>query len=125
MTRPQPEFEPIAVLKSFKGTNSSRGLSFTNPVEILTVRRLEDVERAIRLVEQETKARRWAVVMLAYEAGPAFDRACEAHALDDFPLAWVAIFDAPCDFQNEPTRKEYRTTRWEPQISRQAYRNAI
>lgn len=113
------------VFESFGNSNAHWNYSFTNPLAVYEARTLEDVSTAIRLIEQETKAGRWAVLMLSYEAAPAFDSAFKTHSLDAFPLAWAAIFDKPCDSTIKVPGGGYKASSWKPQISREEYADSI
>src|SRR5688572_20147885 len=119
------ELEPTAVFESFGGSRGLWNYTFTNPLAVYEARSIEEVLTTLQLIEQETKAGRWAVLMLSYEAAPAFDSALKTHSLRDFPLAWAAIFDKPSDSPIKADGGVYQASSWEPQISRKEYANSI
>jgi para-aminobenzoate synthetase/4-amino-4-deoxychorismate lyase len=119
------ELEPLAVFESFKGSNSRWNFSFNNPLAIVEAFSIAEILPVIQLVERETRAGHWAVLMLAYEAAPAFDSALQTHSLKDFPLAWAAIFDKPVELPVESDNYSYRASAWMPRISRKAYAQSI
>src|SRR4051812_1788152 len=67
-------------------------------VEILSAKKLDEVLPLLTAVEEATASDRWAIVMLSYEAAPAFDRALVTHEPGDSPLAFAAIFSEQKDF---------------------------
>jgi para-aminobenzoate synthetase / 4-amino-4-deoxychorismate lyase len=119
------EVEPTAVFESFGGSRGLWNYTFTNPLAVYEARSIEEVLTTLQLLEQETKAGRWAVLMLSYEAAPAFDAALKTHSLRDFPLAWAAVFDKPSDSQIKADGGVYRASSWESQITREEYANSI
>lgn len=68
-------------------------IAFEQPLALLEARSLSEVQAVVREVEAAAAQGRWAVGFLTYEAAPAFDPALCAHAPDDLPLAWFALFD--------------------------------
>jgi para-aminobenzoate synthetase/4-amino-4-deoxychorismate lyase len=118
--------EVVIEFRSFRDSSEGWNGSFHNPISVFEAHSTEEVRIALQILEQETSAGRWAVLLLAYEAAPAFDVAFQTHILKDYPLAWVAIFDSPSSL---PTRiveqADYRVSAWEPQISRTSYSEAI
>lgn len=53
--------------------------------------RLEDVLPVLEFAENEARSGSHVVVLLSYEAAPAFDSALVAHEHSEFPLAWAAV----------------------------------
>ncbi|MBI3653419.1 MAG: aminodeoxychorismate synthase component I [Acidobacteria bacterium] len=121
----QREFVPTAVFASFKGANPRWDFSFSNPVKIFAAFTNEEVLRALHIVEQETRAGKWGVLMLSYEAATAFDAVMKTHSLHEFPLAWIAIFDKPDDAKVQAEKLAYEVSDWQPQISFEEYRQTI
>ncbi len=119
------EVDQSAVFESFGDSISDWNYSFRNPLAVFEARTIEEVLSAIQLIERETKAGRWAVLMLSYEAAPAFDSALKTHSINNFPLAWAAVFDKPCDTPIKAQGSVYRASIWEPQISLEEYANSI
>lgn len=78
------------------GLGSARGLAFGEPVALRRAETLAEVPGVVDWAEAESRAGRWVVLALAYEAAPAFDDALPAHAPQaGLPLAWAASHDAP------------------------------
>lgn len=64
------------------------------PRATYTAHDLSDVLEVLSRADEAARTGRWALVMVAYEASPAFDRALRTMPpLNGLPLAWVAIFD--------------------------------
>jgi para-aminobenzoate synthetase/4-amino-4-deoxychorismate lyase len=119
------EREQTAAFESFGSSSGRWNYFFTNPLAVYEARTLENVSTVIQLIERETTAGRWAVLMLSYEAAPAFDSALKTHPPDDFPLAWAAIFDKPSESPINATGGDFKATSWKPQISRENYTTSI
>lgn len=56
---------------------------------------LAEVRGVVEQADAAARAGQWAVLVLAYEAAPAFDPALVVRAAGHGPLAWVAVYDAP------------------------------
>jgi para-aminobenzoate synthetase/4-amino-4-deoxychorismate lyase len=119
------ESEPLAVFESFKSSGSRWDFSFRNPLAIVEAYAIGEILPVIQLVERETKAGRWAVLMLSYEAASAFDSALQTHSLNEFPLAWAAIFDNPAEIPVKCNSHDYQAPVWKPQISHKEYSDTI
>jgi para-aminobenzoate synthetase / 4-amino-4-deoxychorismate lyase len=125
METKEREFEPMAIFQSFKGPGSRWNFSFNKPVTIMEAYSIAEVPAVIHLVERETMAGRWAVLMLSYEAAAAFDSAFQTHQINDFPLAWAAVFDQPEPLPESPLREDYQISDWKPLISLKDYADSI
>lgn len=69
---------------------------FASPVRVEQAASHSQVAEVVRVSEREARAGRWVVLLLAYEAAPAFDAALTVHApADGLPLAWMGAYDAP------------------------------
>ena len=97
--------------------------SFASPQRIIVAHHLGEVLPLLEAVEIASNSGVYAVVMLSYEAAPAFDYALVTHPASDLPLAWAALFDSPTKVS--PTHQQYRCGDWQPQISHDAYTAAI
>jgi para-aminobenzoate synthetase/4-amino-4-deoxychorismate lyase len=91
---------------------------------VLCARQLDEVLPLLKAVEEAAASGKWAVVVLGYEAAPAFDRALVTHPPDDFPLAWAALFDKPAPLKEEP-RAAYNVSPWRPLIARPEYEASV
>ena len=57
---------------------------------------MDEVPGVVDWAEAESRAGRWTVLVLAFEAAPAFDSALAAHApREGLPLAWAASHTNP------------------------------
>ena len=63
------------------------------------------------------------IVMLSYEAAPAFDSALCAHKPNDFPLAWVGVFSEPSDPTEIPSLVSSHP--WLPKVSKDEYNECV
>lgn len=111
----------------FESHGGGRGWQarFDHPIAIHTAFTREEVLPLIRHAEAESLAGRWVAVMLSYEAAAAFDPAMRTHALSDFPLAWIAIFDEPAVLPEAALPIAYDVSTWQPQVSKAEYAAAI
>jgi para-aminobenzoate synthetase / 4-amino-4-deoxychorismate lyase len=70
--------------------------AFAEPLAMHAARRLDEVEPVLREAQRAADQGRWAVVALAYEAAPAFERAlAPSRHRPAWPLALVSVFEAP------------------------------
>ena len=86
------------------------------PVATHTATRLGDVRQVLQAAEAAAAAGRWAVVMVAYDAAPAFEPAMTVRrGRDRFPLAWAAEYDELQPDQRRPL-KPVPTQLFEPLV---------
>ena len=107
------------------------GVTFGRPAAVHVARSAGDVLRVLDEADRAASRDGWAVVVLAYEAAPAFDPAMPPRPTGDLPLAWVATFDrgevrqeagAPATaLPGEPAS----SISWTPAWSRDAFRQAV
>ncbi len=110
-------------------------LRFTSPLRTYSASQLEEVVPLLKTAEAAAKSGAWVVLMLSYEAAPAFDYALQTHAPDFLPLAWAAVFDEPTASTPAPptpstTAPNFNSgrndlTAWEPRVSRSDYGEAV
>lgn len=108
---------------------------FSEPLEILEVRRLDEVRSTLEDVGRRVESENlWAVCVVAYEAGPAFDSALAAHAPGADPqappLLWVGLFPPPdlrAELSGPPPAHPpaIPQDRLEPSISRDEFLDAF
>ena len=110
-----------AVFESYRAPNEGWSASFSHPWATSLAYEPEEVIPALRWAEEAAGNGYWAVVMLAYEAAPAFDAVLKVHEGSGFPLACVAIFDGPGPPPPKNSPGEYRTSSWQPQITSSVY----
>jgi para-aminobenzoate synthetase / 4-amino-4-deoxychorismate lyase len=106
-------------------------LRFTSPLTAHSATQLEEVVPLLNAVDAAAKSGCWAVLMLSYEAAPAFDDALKTHTPGFLPLAWAAVFakpempSAPPAMAPEFTAGRYNLTGWESEVSRSEYSEAV
>lgn len=100
------------------------GAAFSSPLAVHEAWRIDEVAAVVTAAEQAALAGRWAVLLLAYEAAPAFDAALPVHPPSNFPLAWAAIFDA-CGAPVKAPAEPVNPPAWEPVVPETSYRAAI
>lgn len=79
----------------------------------------------LRRVEDAAGAGAFAVVLLSYEAAPAFDRAFITNQVSEFPLAWAALFEDAGKSPEQTATGEYQVSDWKPLISPAQYEESI
>jgi len=103
-------------------------LRFSDPVDILTARRPEEVVSCLQKVEAGGL---WAAGFISYEAAGAFDSVLQTRAPGSLPLLCFGLFknaeqtllEAPAD--REECRPAYRIGAWKPSVSREEYAETI
>ena len=100
------------------------GAAFSSPLAVHEAWRIDEVASVVAAAEQAALAGRWAVLLLAYEAAPAFDAALAVHPPSNFPLAWAAIFDA-CGAPDMVAAEPVNPPGWEPLVPETSYRSAV
>ena len=115
---------PLIVLRD---AARAEWLYFENPLEIISVSRLDEVVPALRCVEQLVEQNGWyAAGFISYEAAPAFDPAFITRAPADFPLLWFGLYPAPrTSHALPPTDESFTLETWTPSVTRSAYGAAI
>lgn len=100
--------------------------AFSSPLAVHEARSIDEVAAVVAAAGQAALAGRWAVLLLAYEAAPAFDAALPVHPSSDFPLAWAAIFDA-CTGPAPPAEPDDAAAppAWEAMLPESSYRAAL
>ena len=96
-------------------------LAFSAPIETVTATDFSEVTHILEFAEMRARAGAYVMVMLSYEAAPAFDSAFVAQPPSDFPLAW-ASFDM-CDPCTNPLNPV--TSSWKPLVRRDDYDSAV
>lgn len=100
-------------------------LWFQDPVAVLAAHDSDQVLTVVRRAEQAAGQGLWVVLMVAYEAAPAFDTALTVHDPGAFPLAWAALYRSPAG--REPPRPPggYSLSPWRAGVDQGAYEAAI
>jgi para-aminobenzoate synthetase / 4-amino-4-deoxychorismate lyase len=99
-------------------------LLFDEPSQIREANRVDEVLPLLEFAEARAVAGAYVVIMLSYEAAPAFDSVLTTHAPADFPLAWAAVFPAASEVEDRP-RGEFISGDWRPRVSKSEYANAV
>lgn len=108
-----------------RAPDGSGWLSWTQPREVLSTDRLDDIPDVLARVEQAARDGHHAAGFLSYEAGPAFDdRFVARPPSGEWPLAWFAVFDRASPYTPHLTRKQPAIS-WRPDLSLRTYRKAI
>ncbi len=99
-------------------------LAFGEPKRTIVAGCLDEIGPLLELAESEARAGAFVVVILSYEAAPAFDSALITHELDGFPLAWAAIYPGLSDVATE---KDFNplSNSWTPRITRDEYEKGV
>ena len=90
----------------------------------LAATQLDEVGPLLSAAEAEAQRGNFVVMMMSYEAAPAFDPSLKTHPLTTLPLAWAAVFSAKAKPPTIDTRP-YATTNWESLVNRADYDAAI
>jgi len=102
---------------------------FEQPLKTVVAYRIEEVLSSLYTVEKWVKSGKYAVGWVAYEAGPAFDKAFprREETIPELPLVWFAIFDTPKQFPLEfhNTQNDITTEKWLSQISQEEYTQVL
>jgi para-aminobenzoate synthetase/4-amino-4-deoxychorismate lyase len=114
-----------------RDVSHNQWLRFEAPREIVTAREIAQVIPALERIEAWNAQGGYAAGFIAYEAAPAFDNALVAHTLQDFPLVWFGLYDAPeivqspiSTLQSSDAHKALNY-KWTPNVSRDTYNAAI
>lgn len=100
--------------------------SFSQPENVLSASRLEDVLPALQEVQKAVRSGYYAAGYLSYEAAPAFDPALRVQKKRERPLLWFGIFAQP----SEPdciTKEDraFHVSAWESATQPTDYKNAV
>lgn len=120
-----PTTEPVLLFDFPDATGRRRPLTFTDPVELIVARTLDEVRPALCAVQRAVDAGYYAAGYLAYEAAPAFDPALRVQPAGDLPLLWFGIFHEPSAPTPAPDDAMFQLSAWQPNVSRAAYHRNI
>lgn len=93
--------------------------AFGEPAHVLVAHRAADVRPLLDEVEALSRAGRWCVGYLRYEAAAAFDSAFDTHAADG-PLAWFGVHDEALPWP-AALPLEGPAVDWQHSLSREAF----
>ncbi|SDG06740.1 aminodeoxychorismate synthase, subunit I /aminodeoxychorismate lyase apoprotein [Fontibacillus panacisegetis] len=99
--------------------------AFTNPVEIVSVKGLQDVRPALRRIQEAVKQGYFAVGYVSYEAAPAFDRSYKVNGAAVMPLLWFGIYEGYTIVETEGAGDDFRISSWKHTQSEDTYHASI
>jgi para-aminobenzoate synthetase/4-amino-4-deoxychorismate lyase len=101
-------------------------IHFSNPHQIITAEKLEEILPALQEIERLTEVKAWyAAGFLSYEAAPAFDSALQTLPRDGFPYLWFGLYSAPHIVTLPRPEAPKPILDWLPTIDRESYHGAI
>ena len=100
--------------------------AFNDPLEIVQASDLDQVFASLSRVQTLCQSGYWAAGFIAYEAGPAFDPAIQAHPpIPGLPLIWFGIYENPTTLNALETSFANRPLEWKPSISKDTFLSAV
>ncbi len=100
-------------------------LRFSDPRAVIVADRLDEVLPALERVEAEVEDGNWAVGLVSYDAGPAFDPAIRSHRDATVPLVHFGIFGPETVVESEPKGGSYWLGPRRPLISRSNFEDGV
>jgi para-aminobenzoate synthetase/4-amino-4-deoxychorismate lyase len=97
---------------------------FSTPTKTFVAMRSDEVISLLESASEEARAGNFVVLMLSYEAAPAFDSALVTHETRKFPLAWAGVFHEATSLYAAFTGP-FKITRWQPLVPRTEYDSNI
>ena len=98
-------------------------LTFAAPVETITATSFGEVLHLLHLAEARAQAGYYVLVMVSYEAAPAFDSALCTHELNSFPLAWAGVYS---ELTNPVENGAIRSSNsWSPAVTKREYNESV
>ena len=98
-------------------------LAFAEPIETITATTLGEVIHTLEFADTHARAGAYVMVMLSYEAAPAFDSALCTHELSTFPLAWAGAYSQRSDLAE--IRSDVASNPWLPAVSKHEYDESV
>lgn len=127
--RPSKPALPDEPLLHFRFPQETGGaLTFRHPVAVVTADCVNEVEPALRSVEDYISQGYYAAGYLSYESAPAFDPAMQVRDGSVLPLLWFGIFAEPVQDGDEDggyPHEEYEISEWTAATDKAAYMRAI
>ncbi|MSO22042.1 MAG: aminodeoxychorismate synthase component I [Acidobacteria bacterium] len=114
-----------AVLESFTPLRKGWSFVFDSPLAVHSARTLNEVLPLLQEADQAARNGLWAVLMVSYEAAPAFDLAMEVHPSNGFPLGWLAVFQEPSSQAWDFNPDSLLNPGWNPLIAQGRYSEGI
>lgn len=125
--RPSMPVLPDEPLLHFRFPQESGGtLTFCHPVAVVTTRCVNEVEQALRSIEDYISQGYYAAGYLSYESAPAFDPAMQVRDGSVLPLLWFGIFAEPVqDEEWAIPQEDYEISEWTAATDKAEYTRAI
>ncbi|HEY6802902.1 MAG TPA: aminodeoxychorismate synthase component I [Pyrinomonadaceae bacterium] len=98
--------------------------TFSTPTKTFVATRLEEVLPLIESAEREAREGNFVVLLLNYEAAPAFDSALVTHSNGPLPFAWAVVFPEVAPNGDLPPAP-FSASEWKPQITKAEYDDSI
>ncbi len=98
-------------------------LAFEAPLETITADHLGEVINVLDFAERHSRAGSYVLVMISYEAAPAFDSALSVHESNGFPLAYAAVYAGPSEAAE--TFSKVSSNPWTPAVSKHEYHGSV
>lgn len=118
----ESSFTSVYVELDFKNENNERlKRAFTNPIETVSVRKLQDVKPALVKIQKAVKQGYFAVGYVSYEAAPAFDPAFKVHGTAVMPMLWFGIYEGFTIKEAEDAGDDFRISSWKHTQSEEMY----
>jgi len=98
-------------------------LAFDGALESVTAASVGEVINVLDFAEVHSRAGSYVVVMISYEAAPAFDSALTVHGSNGFPLAYAAVYSEP----SSPTETCFKVSSnpWTPAVTKHEYNESV
>lgn len=97
--------------------------AFDVPSKTVTATRIGEVLNVLDFAERHAKDGAYVVLMISYEAAPAFDSALTVNESHDFPLAWAAVFSHPSDLAKVDS--DAFSNPWLPAVTKREYNESV
>ncbi len=100
-------------------------LRFTEPTEVIVADRLSQVVPALERIEAGVDRGCWAVGLVSYDSGPAFDPALRSHRDATVPLVHFGLFSPESVTESTPNGSSYWLGPRQPLISRSNFEEGV
>ena len=98
-------------------------LAFDEPNRSVFATRIDQIKVVLDLAEREARAGSYVVVMISYEAAPAFDSALSVDDSNGFPLAYAAVYSEPSNAAE--TCSNVSASPWIPAVTKHEYNQSV
>lgn len=97
--------------------------AFAEPIETITATSFSEVTHTLEFAEARARVGAYVVVMLSYEAAPAFDSALTVHRSNGFPLGYAAVYSEPSQIKH--VSSDVYSNVWSPAVTKHEYNECI